>query len=186
MADMKHVGRIKGTNEKVAVVYRTIPGDSKHALVIRTAKLEEGDHDGSMRIIESNEGQSSNELYQAMERNPLPSGTNALPKFFKAGNLEKISTEEIEMVQNPQSIIQLSDLNKVIAQQRGISIDDLAVKADGAKLPKMPEGVKPQDSKVLTDEQIAGKMRSDADRLYKEAAKLRKDAEDLDPSKKKS
>jgi hypothetical protein len=90
------------------------------------------------------------------------------------------------MVQNPQSIIQLSDLNKVIAQQRGISIDDLAVKADGAKLPKMPEGVKPQDSKVLTDEQIAGKMRSDADRLYKEAAKLRKDAEDLDPSKKKS
>ena len=60
MADTKHVGRIKGTNEKVAVVYRTIPGDSKSALVIRTAKLEEGDHDGLMRIIESNEAQTSN------------------------------------------------------------------------------------------------------------------------------
>ena len=187
MADTKHVGRIKGSNEKVAVVYRTIPGDSKSALVIRTAKLEEGDHDGLMRIIESNEAQTSNELYQALERNPLPSGENALPKFFKNGNLEKISTEEVEMVQNPQSIVQLSDLNKMIADQMGISIDDLAVKADGAKLDTLkPEGVKPQDSQVLTDEQIAGRMRSDADRLYKEAAKLRKEAEDLSPTNKKS
>ena len=187
MADTKHVGRIKGSNEKVAVVYRTIPGDSKSALVIRTAKLEEGDHDGLMRIIESNESQSSNELYQALERNPLPSGENALPKLFKNGNLEKVSTDEVEMVQNPQSIIQLSDLNKMIADQKGVSIDDLAVKADPSAISvNTAEGVKPQDSKVLTDEQIAGRMRSDADRLYKEAAKLRKEAEDLSPSKKKS
>ena len=191
MADTKHVGRIKGTNEKVAVVYRTIPGDSKSALVIRTAKLEEGDHDGLMRIIESNESQSSNELYQALERNPLPSGENALPKLFKNGNLEKVSTDEVEMVQNPQSIIQLSELNKMIADQKGISIDELAVKADPATnvadaIAANTAGVKPQDSTILTDEQIAGRMRSDADRLYKEAAKLRKEAEDLSPSKKKS
>ena len=32
MADTKHVGRIKGTNEKVAVVHPTIPGDSKSVL----------------------------------------------------------------------------------------------------------------------------------------------------------
>lgn len=188
MADTKHVGRIKGTNEKVAVVYRTIPGDSKSALVIRTAKLEEGDHDGLMRIIESNEAQTSNELYQALERSPLPSGENALPKFYKNGNLEKISTEEVEMVQNPQSIVQLSDLNRMIADQKGVSVDDLAVKVDPAEAVSVntAEGVKPQDSKILTDEQIASRMRSDADRLYKEAAKLRKEAEDLSPTKKKS
>ena len=141
-----------------------------------------------MRIIESNEAQTSNELYQALERSPLPSGQNALPKFFDNGNLEKISTEEVEMVQNPQSIVQLSDLNRMIADQKGVSIDDLAVKANPAEAVSVAatEGVKPQDSKVLTDEQIASRMRSDADRLYKEAAKLRKEAEDLSPSKKKS
>ena len=92
------------------------------------------------------------------------------------------------MVQNPQSIIQLSDLNKMIADQKGVSIDDLAVKADPAEAVTVntTEGVKPQDSQVLTDEQIASRMRSDADRLYKEAAKLRKEAEDLSPTKKKS
>lgn len=188
MADIKHVGRIKGTNDKVAVIYRTIPGDSKSALVIRTAKLEESDHDGLMRIIESGEAQGANELYEALERSPLPDGQNALPKFFKNGNLEKISTDEIEMIPNPQSVIQLDQLNKIIADQKGVSIDDLAVKAGSmdAVRATTTEGVKPQDSQVLTDDQIASRMRSDADRLYKEAAKLRKEAEDLSPSKKKT
>jgi hypothetical protein len=36
----------------------------------------------------------------------------------------------------------------------------------------------------MTDDQIASKMRSDADRLYKEAARLRKEAETLSPTKK--
>ena len=79
----------------------------------------------------------------------------------------------------------------MIADQKGISIDELAVKADPATnvadaIAANTAGVKPQDSTILTDEQIAGRMRSDADRLYKEAAKLRKEAEDLSPSKKKS
>lgn len=186
MTDFKHVGRVKGTKDKVAVVYRTIPGDSKSALVIRTAKLPEADHDGLMRIIESGEAQSANELYEALERAPLPDGQNALPKFFKNGNLEKISTEDVEMTPNPQSIIQLDELNKLIANQKGISIDDLAVKSSTATIVNIPEGVRPQDSKILTDEEIATRMRSDADRLYKEAAKLRKEAEDLFPSKKKA
>ena len=113
--------------------------------------------------------------------------TRLLISTVENGNLEKISTEEVEMVQNPQSIIQLSDLNKMIADQKGVSIDDLAVKADPAEAVTVntTEGVKPQDSQVLTDEQIASRMRSDADRLYKEAAKLRKEAEDLSPTKKK-
>jgi hypothetical protein len=32
---------------------------------------------------------------------------------------------------------------------------------------------------ILTDEQLAAKLRSDADRLYKEAARLRKQADEL-------
>ena len=32
---------------------------------------------------------------------------------------------------------------------------------------------------VMTDEQLAAKLRSDADRLYKEAARLRKQADEL-------
>ena len=38
----------------------------------------------------------------------------------------------------------------------------------------------------LTDEQLAAQLRSDADRMYKEAKRLRAEAEDLSPTKKKS
>ena len=38
----------------------------------------------------------------------------------------------------------------------------------------------------LTDDQLAAQMRSQADRFYKEAARLRKEAETLSPKKEKS
>jgi hypothetical protein len=37
----------------------------------------------------------------------------------------------------------------------------------------------------LTDEKLASNLRSDADRLYKEAARLRAEAEELAPTTKK-
>ena len=45
MAEIKHVGKMKGSGEKVAVVYRTVPGDSKSAVVIQTSKISPADHD---------------------------------------------------------------------------------------------------------------------------------------------
>jgi len=39
-------------------------------------------------------------------------------------------------------------------------------------------------SQPLTDEQLAGQMRSNADRFFKEASRLRKEAEALSPTKK--
>ena len=39
MAEIKHVGQMKGSGAKVAVVYRTVPGDSKSAVVIQTSKI---------------------------------------------------------------------------------------------------------------------------------------------------
>ena len=75
----------------------------------------------------------------------------------------------------------------MIADQMGISIDDLAVKVHSeAVTVNTTEGVKSKTAQVLTDEQIAGRMRSDADRLYKEAPKLRKEVEDPSQVRKKS
>ena len=48
MAELKHVGQMKGSNAKVAVVYRTVPGDSKSAVVIQTSKIDPLDHDALM------------------------------------------------------------------------------------------------------------------------------------------
>jgi hypothetical protein len=77
-------------------------------------------------------------------------------------------------------------LNKIIAEQRGVSVDDLAVKpsATASTVASAQAANIPSAEKPLSDEDLAARMRSDADRLYKEAARLRKEAEDLSPTKK--
>ena len=187
MPDIKHVGRIKKTRSKVAVAYRTIPGDSSSALVIETSKLDTPDHDALISVIESNIGQTSFELHEALQRSNTPDGQNMLLKFHQNGLLTKVSTDSVDMIPNTDSSISLDELNKIIAQQRGVSVDDLAVKPTASATTvasAQAANINVNKEQPLTDEQLAARMRCDADRLYKEAARLRKEAEDLSPTKK--
>ena len=45
---MKHVGKMKNNSAKVAVVYRTLPGDPQSALVVGTNGLSDAYHDTLM------------------------------------------------------------------------------------------------------------------------------------------
>ena len=112
------------------------------------------------------------------------------------------------MMPTPTYTIGLDELNKVIAEQRGTTIADLAMK-DPNELPEgttiteagsvsnMPKTspvqaeaqaarVQAPDNGVLSDDELAASYRSQADRLYKEAKALRDQAEALVPTKKKS
>jgi len=184
MADLKHVGRIKKSKEKVAVAYRTLPGDSSSALVIPTSTLDAQDHDALMSVIEGNSAQNSFELHEALQRSRTPDGQNMLVKFHQTGKLVKIATSEIDMIPNVTTSTSLDELNKLIAEQRGVSVDDLAVKESAQTVASAQAANIPQGDQPISDEQLASRMRSDADRLYKEAARLRKEAEDLSPTKK--
>jgi len=94
--------------------------------------------------------------------------------------------------------INLAELNKVIAEQKGVSIADLALKDDTQPLATATATTAPASTPsneataapasadgVMSDEDLAKSYRSQADRLSKEAAQLRRDAEDLVPTKKK-
>tara|TARA_B100000941_G_scaffold250488_1_gene196786 strand:+ start:280 stop:882 length:603 start_codon:yes stop_codon:yes gene_type:complete len=192
MANMKHIGRMKETGRKVAVVFRTIPGDPHSALVVQTENIKDADHDKLMTLIESNTGQTADELADAMQRTPLGDGSMMLNAFHLTGKLTKVSTSDIEMTPDTASTISLDELNKMIAEQKGVGVADLAVGGSSvdtiATAETVPSGeasatVEAAKEQPLTDEQLANNMRADADRLFKEATELRKQAEDLDPSK---
>ena len=189
---MKHIGRIKKTGRKVAVVFRTIPGDPDSALVVQTENIKDADHDKLMTLIESNTGQTADELADAMTRTPLGDGSMMLNSFHLTGKLTKVSTSDIEMTPDTASTISLDELNKMIAEQKGVGVADLAVGGSSvdtiATAETVPSGeasatVEAAKEQPLTDQQLANNMRADADRLFKEATELRKQAEDLDPSK---
>jgi hypothetical protein len=194
---LKHVGRLAKNKKSVVVAYRTIPNDVENCLVVMTESLPSDEHDALMRLVESPAGQTSNELAEAMARDTLPDGRNMLAAFHSTGRLNKFPTNEIEMVPDRSTSIMLDELNRIIAEQQGVALDDIAIKPefkeaktqaapadDYVQEPVAQQTSAPADS-VLSDEDLAASYRSQADRLFKEAKALREQAEELVPTKKK-
>jgi hypothetical protein len=186
MSEVKHLGRFKDTKEVVGVVYRVLPSDPEHALVVPTSGLESDEHTRLMDLIQSAASQTSYELAEAMARAPLGDGSIMLARFHVKGLMKKVKSNQIEMTPNQFTTISLDALNAAIAQQKGLKIAELAITASNdtpantqARNIVNPIVESVRNETVLTDEQLAAKLRSDADRLYKEAARLRKQADEL-------
>lgn len=203
MADIKHVGRIVNNGRKCIVVFRTLPGDAFSALIVMTESLSESYHDSLINLVESNAAQASNELSEVLARAVFSDGSTMLPSLHVKGLLTKVPTSQVEMTPNSSASILLSELNQIIAEQRGVSVQDLAIQPDGpnpnAEVKEIASAqdispkqgntdpiVDQKNDEPLNDEQLAKKYRSDADRLSKEAAQLRRMAEELIPTKKKA
>lgn len=192
MANMKHVGRLTTNKRKLVVAYKIIPGDPDNCLVVHTENLDASEHDALIRLVESNAGQTADDLATAMARTQLPDGRNMLAGFHTTGKLVKVPTKIVEMTPNRNTTIILEELNKIIAEQRGISVEDLAMQAPNQRSNETntTETAEPvqesQTADVLTDEELAAQYRSQADSLFKEAKRLREQAEELAPTKKKT
>lgn len=193
---LKHVGRTKANRQKLVVAYRTLPNDPYNALVIPTASLPADEHDTLMKAVESAAGQEANEFYEVMQRTYLPDGRNMLAGFHTRGQMRKMATDAIEMTPDTRSAVPLNELNEIIAQQKGVAVEDLALTNEQAAQAYTQEAPAEQpveepvaaetQSDVITDEQLAAQYRSQADALFKEAKKLREQAEELAPTKKRT
>jgi hypothetical protein len=186
---MKHVGKMKNNAARVAVVYRTLPGDPNSALVVGTNGLPDSYHDSLMSLIQAIEGQQANELAEILAVRKFPDGTNMLEFLHTRGHLKKVPTNLVLMTPNTQTTLQLDELNKNIAEQRKVSIENLAINDGSSKkdsLKKSQKTIEPIVEENVQKPLNAAEMRSRADALYKEAATLRKIADELDPPKKKT
>lgn len=197
MKSLKHVGRIKNIGTKVLVVFRTLPGESNMCLVALTESLPDRYHDALMELVESDHGQEAYELGEALFAKYFPDGRVMLAALQQDGRLQKLATDSVVMTPTPSSQIMLADLNILIAEQKNCAVDDLCTFVKGApaatekkeKVQSTSDTVAPlkaSDNEVLSDKDIAKNYRSQADSLYKEAARLRKEADDLDPPVKKT
>ena len=124
---LKHIGRIKATNKKVLVAYRTLPGDAYNCLVIPTENMPDIYHDAVINLVESNTGQEAYELAEALDRTQFPDGSRMLPWLHVNNRLIKVPTDAVEMTPTVQYSITLSELNQLIAEQRGVAVDELAL-----------------------------------------------------------
>ena len=193
--DIKHTGKMKNTGNRVAVVFRTVPGESDQCLVVDSATLPDMYHDSLMSAIESDQAQESFELGEYMFRSRFPDGRNMLETMQKTGRLRKVATSDVLMTPNPNASVALSELNQLIAEQKNVAVDQLYTFVSGAPQAGQPVNEVPgptsTDAPVandgaLTDQDLAKSYRSQADAMYKEAARLRREADELDPPAKKT
>jgi hypothetical protein len=196
---LKHVGRVKQTKKKVIVAYRVVPNEPENCIVVLTESLMAEEHDALIKSVESDAGQSAYEFAEAMARSVLPDGRNMLAGFHTTGRMMKVPSASIEMTPDSKSVVGLDELNRLIAEGKGVSVEDLALKS-GAEAKRevvleetdldVPveavEAAQVAAEQILTDDELAAKYRSDADRLYKEAKRLREEAEKLSPTKRKT
>jgi hypothetical protein len=205
---LKHIGRMKNTGVKLLVVFRTLPGESNMALVLPVANLTDSYHDSIMTVVETDQAQEAFEFGEIMFTRTFPDGRPMLQALQADGRLQKVPTDTVIMTPTTQDTVELSQLNVLIAEQRNCTVDDLYTFVSGA--PKksnatvedivkvkdlapnvdtdIPAPVRAQaaNTEVLSDRDIAKSYRSQADAMYKEAARLRKEADSLDPPQKKT
>lgn len=211
MAKMiKHVGKVKSTDEKVLIAFRTIPGEADHALVVRTKSLEANEHDAIMNLVESDQAQDAFEFGEMLSIRPFPNGTVMLVNLHSTGRLVKVPTTDVLITPTTNSVetITLSDLNILIAEQKNCAVDDLCNFVSGSprgevkdiaevkdlgrdvgepsNVPAQRVAEQPKSDAVLSDKDLARSLRSQADSMYKEAARMRKEADSLDPPQKKT
>ena len=183
---MKHVGKMKNNGARVIVAYRTLPGDAYHALVIGTGNLGDSYHDSLMTAVQSAEGQQAYEFAETLAVRKFTDGSTMLEYLHVNGHLKKVPTDGVLMTPTPQTSVSLDELNAIIAEQKGMSIDELAL-TDGVN--PNPKTAKTDEVKVeektVEENLTPAQLRSKADALFKQAQQLRKQADEIDPPKSK-
>lgn len=211
MAFLRHVG--KHGDRKVAVVFREVPGEPHMALVVYTELLNQNIHDPLVSTIESDIGQNSENLADALNRTYTKDGKVILQVLHAEGMLKKIQTEQVVMTPQPGTKIKLNELNKILdemkqgeeATKRLAEMDNSLGMQDAAQVARRMRGDKVTESApprtappkgvqasgdALGDAALANNLRQQAERMSREAkgllaeaARLEKEAASLDPVK---
>lgn len=204
---LKHVG--KHGDRKVAVVFRQIPGDEHMCLVVYTELLNQNIHDPLMAAIESDTGQSVENLGEALDRSYTKDGRQILQVLHREGMLKRVQTELVVMTPVPGQTIRLNELNNMLNEMskgeeavkklaeydasRGLqdpkdvakrmrgqsTITENATKAKPSKKGQVSEPVVSTAQGLLGDDTLARNLQQQAARMAAEAKGLLAESERL-------
>ena len=198
MSFLKHVG--KQGDRKVAIIFREIPGEPHMCLVTYTETLNQHIHDPLIRCIESDIGQHSESLSDALNRTLGLDGRPILQVLHREGLLKKVNTENIVVTPNPQTKIKLNELNKILTEmkqgedavKRMADIDQSRGMQTPAEVARRQRENKTRDAKVpetapliassndaLGDNAIANSLRQQAAKMAAEAKGLMAESQNL-------
>lgn len=202
MSFLRHIGKIG--DRKVAIVFREVPNEPHMCLVVHTELLNMHIHDPLMACIESDIGQNSQNLAEAINRSYTKDGKIILQVLHAQGLLKKVQTSQVVVTPSPNTFIRLDELNKILDEmEQGESAIKRLAELDASRGMQTPADVarRMRDSKatppvvaaqdgllgdsVLANNlrQQAAKMEAEAKGLLAESTRLMKEAAEMDPVK---
>lgn len=141
----KHAGTLNNTGVRVAVVFRKLPNDDTHCLIVETERLPDSYHDYLIQCLNSRESTETNDFYEVLNRRTFPDGMNCLTALHQRGFLRKEPVTNITMLPLPGQKVPLELINATIDKK----IDEYMKKQAG-----IPETATP--SPVDTMAQLKG------------------------------
>jgi len=162
----KHTGRLTNTGTRVVVVFREIPGDPNHCLVVEADHLPDMYADNINSIVKSTQAQDTVNLYEVLDRRTFSDGANCLQTLHGMKYLKKIPVEMVEMLPLPGQAVPLATINDQI---NGVDQEQIV-----EPVTEVPNEAVLQ----LTPEQLLLQAKD----LEERAASLREEAYVLDPS----
>jgi hypothetical protein len=149
-------------------------------------------HDPMIKCIESDIGQNSENLADALNRSYTKDGNPILQVLHREGQLKKVNTELVIMTPAPNTKIKLNELNKILnemkqgeaAVKRLAEIDssrglqdpaDVARRMRGNQAPQNIQGAQG----ALADNELANNLRQQAQKMDAEAKGLMAESQRL-------
>ena len=171
---MRHVGQ-DHLGHRLIVVFRELPEDPEHCLVVESSTLPDMYHDNLMNVIESQEAQQTVNLYEVLHRRVFGDGQHMLTALHSRGLLKKLSVDHVNLLPMPNRALPLREANA-------------AINGDPVKAPEaIVDAVvpTPTSEEPASDEERKAKalgLVEQARLLEADAQKYRDQAYELDPS----
>ena len=196
MSFLRHIGKIG--DRKVAIVFREVPNEPHMALVTYTESLNRHLHDPMMQCIESEIGQNSKNLADALNRTHTKDGKYILQVLHAEGLLKKVQTENVIVTPNGTTKIRLDELNKILTEMENgeDAVKRLAeinnsttsestevakkMRGDTPRVPVAPQGVLGDSALANNLRSQAARMEAEAKGLLAESARLQKEAAEME------
>ena len=187
MAFIRHIGT--HGDRKLAVVFREVPGEPHMALVVYTELLNRTIHDPLMKCIESEVAQQTATLADVLNRSYTTDGHLILQRLHREGQLKKVQTEQIVMTPASGTRIKLNELNTILdemekgeaAVKKLAEMDKQLGMQDPIQVARRMRGgdtgeesipapaIQASGNDALGDDFIANNLRSQAERMTREA-----------------
>lgn len=136
----KHSGQLSNTGVRVAVVFRKLPNDDQHCLIVETERLPDSYHDYVIQVLNSREATETNDFYEVLNRRTFPDGLNCLTALHQRGFLRKEPISNINMIPLPGQVVPLALINATIDKK----VDEYMAKKKGEELLKQHQTKAPE------------------------------------------